>query len=216
MKKITIGPGERYGRWTVLAAAGSSKNGRRLFRCRCECGTEHAAQADHLKHGRSRSCGCLSREVTGKRATTHGHTVGRRPIVEYTAWCAMIQRCTNSNRDDYKHYGGRGIKVCERWRKSFAAFLADMGERPGPDYSLDRKENDGNYEPDNVRWATQAKQGRNRRSNKMVLYGGRRMPLVEACEIAGIKYDNVRTRLRLGWTVERALTPIEAEQGHSY
>jgi len=128
----------------------------------------------------------------------------------------MIQRCTNSNRDDYKHYGGRGIKVCERWRKSFAAFLADMGERPGPDYSLDRKENDGNYEPDNVRWATQAKQGRNRRSNKMVLYGGRRMPLVEACEIAGIKYDNVRTRLRLGWTVERALTPIEAEQGHSY
>jgi len=203
VRTATVLIGERYGRLVVLAEAGRAKNGGRLFQCQCDCGAQHTVIADALRDGRVRSCGCLRREIVTRRMTTHG----ARWTPEYNIWCCMLARCHNPRNPGYDNYGGRGIEVCERWRNSFAAFLADLGERPGPSYSIDRKDNDGNYEPGNVRWATATEQGRNTRANRIVVFNGSRMPLVEACEIAGVSYCTVRTRLdRLGWPVERALT----------
>lgn len=93
----------------------------------------------------------------------HRERAAGRFTPEYTAWAAMIRRCTNPKQDNYRYYGGRGITVCSRWRRSFSAFLADMGRKPSPNHSIDRRENEGNYEPDNCRWATRSEQRRNRR-----------------------------------------------------
>ncbi len=120
----------------------------------------------------------------------------------------MLQRCTNPSKKSYAGYGGRGIKVCERWLDSFDAFLADMGPRTSPGHSLDRIDNDGPYSPENCRWATRKEQCRNRRSNRLVIYDGTEMPLVEAAERAGLSYQLAYQRLLRGWTPEEALEVV--------
>jgi hypothetical protein len=119
----------------------------------------------------------------------------------------MISRCTRPGRrqDNFKHYGGRGIKVCERWRKSFAAFLEDVPPRPSIFHTLERENNSGHYEPGNVTWATRKQQGRNMRSNVIVTVRGEKMCLIEATEKYGIPYKRVHLRLSRGWNIERAL-----------
>jgi len=203
----SVFPRQRYGRLIVIEEAGRNLCGHRRFECRCDCGTVRVATACDLRSGHTRSCGCLAREMLSRRRTTHGYSRGDKRSPEYSAWAGMIQRCTNPRNDSYKRYGGRGIKVCERWRNSFADFRADVGERPGPGYSLDRTENDGHYEPGNARWATLQMQSRNKCNNRIVLHEGTRMPLVSACEITGVNYDVAKARLRSGWPVERALSP---------
>ena len=158
--------------------------------------------ADSARRGLSRSCGCLKAELAPIYPRTHG----KRRSSEYAIWVNMIARCTKETRPDYARYGGRGIKVCERWR-AFENFYADMGPRPSPRHSLDRVDNDRNYEPGNVRWATATEQGRNQRSNRIVTYMGQPMTLSEACERAGLNEGTVRSRIdRYGWTAEAALT----------
>lgn len=127
-----------------------------LYRCRC--GAEKKVRVDHVKGGRVVSCGCNKNEKARVGHTTHGDYNSR----EYHSWSGLIQRCTNPNSQKYPHYGGRGISVCPRWRESYAVFLADMGRCPAR-MSLDRINNDGNYEPGNCRWATAKEQVRNRR-----------------------------------------------------
>lgn len=117
---------------------------------------------------------------------THGHTRGGRPTGTYRSWSEMIARCDNPKSKIYSYYGGRGISICERWR-SFENFLEDMGERQ-VGQSLDRIDNDGNYEPGNCRWASKKDQARNRRSNCLVTYNGTKMSLSEAAELEGIPY----------------------------
>jgi hypothetical protein len=118
----------------------------------------------------------------------------------------MIQRCTNPSLKSYPGYGGRGIKICDRWRTSFAAFLADMGERP-EGASLDRIDNDGDYEPGNVRWATQAEQNRNQRRSRWLEYAGVSLPLADWAAALGLNYHTLHNRVtQSGWPVERALT----------
>ena len=153
-----------FGRLKVLNRSGLDRWGRVLWKCRCSCGElVSSVRSDHLRNGRTKSCGCLNSELIGKRKTIHSDTSRGRQTVEYTSWLGMQQRCGNPNRKFYKSYGGRGIEVCKRWLHSFPNFLADMGRKPSPEYSIDRIDNDGNYEPSNCQWATKSHQARNRR-----------------------------------------------------
>lgn len=157
--------GQRFGRLVVRAEAGSNKFGMIRWLCDCDCGNQTTATGCHLR-GSTRSCGCLKRENAAKIGRelhpTHGHAGRGRKTRAYHSWDAMLQRCTNPNHKAYKNYGGRGIAVCDRWR-DFEAFLADMGEPP-EGLTLDRyPNNDGNYEPENCRWATREEQNAGRR-----------------------------------------------------
>jgi hypothetical protein len=171
MRRLEVKPGDRFGRLTVINETRILiDNGarRRRFWMQCDCGKKCIVRLLSLTSNNTQSCGCLYREKFTNR--THGYA----GTPTYVIWADMIQRCQNPRRKSYKHYGGRGIKVCERWHK-FENFLADMGERPGPYHQLNRLNNDGNYEPGNVEWTDDlGAQARNKgkRSNMASEYRG--------------------------------------------
>lgn len=141
--------------------------------------------------------------------TTHGSS----DTAEHVAWCHMKSRCYDKNNVQWDDWGGRGIVVCDRWRDSFDLFLLDMGVKPSPEHTLDRIENDGNYEPGNCRWATRIEQNRNRRSVRMLEWDGNVRCITEWSIILGIKFRTLMHRLALGWSVERVLTEPVAHRG---
>jgi hypothetical protein len=172
---------------------------------RCDCGTEVVVLGSNLRAGTTRSCGCLQAEIMASRAL-HGHARADKRTTEYRTWLSMMTRCHNPNSDGYAKYGAAGVTVCERWRVSFEAFLADMGRKPSPRHSIDRIDNARGYEPDNCRWATPSMQTENRRSTRFVIVNGERIPLAEAARRCGLPLATVHTRLRRGMSVEDALT----------
>lgn len=179
-----------YGDLTAVEYLSGSR-----YRCQCACGGERIAKVGHFHTGKVTSCGC--------KTTRHG----LHSAPEYRAWINMKSRCYNEKSPGFHRYGGRGIAVCDRWLDSFEDFLADVGPRPSPKHSLDRwPDQDGDYEPNNCRWATQTQQTRNFSANRIVQIHGRAMPLAEAVEASSIKYNTVLYRLKRGWPLETALS----------
>jgi hypothetical protein len=186
-------------RFNKLLVSGSTTvvSGVTHFVCVCDCGTETLATPASLLNGHKKSCGCLRVDACLSRST-HGAAKGGVLTPEYRSWQSMINRCENTRDRAWPSYGGRGIKVCPEWRESFEVFLQHMGTRPGPRHSIERSNNDGNYEPSNCCWATKKTQARNRRSTKTVEFRGKHMSLAAACEEAGVNYDAAKYRVNVG------------------
>lgn len=162
---------KRFGRLIVIGKAEGRKNGCVLWNCRCDCGNEVIVPSGKLTSGRKKSCGCLAKEIASNIAKTGSNRRihGMKHTKLYSVWNTMKFRCFNNNAPNFKDYGGRGITVCDEWKNSFQAFYDCVSKLPhfGEEgYSLDRINNDGNYEPDNVRWATRTEQNNNRRRYK--------------------------------------------------
>lgn len=193
MKHPPVMVGNRYGRLTVVAAGARARGGLSWL-CVCDCGRSLTPMDGNLKGGRSKSCGHHHR-------TTHGEAKPSTP--EWRAWRAMVSRCSCPTNREYRNYGGRGVTFCARWA-AYEAFLADVGRRPGPSYSIDRKNNDGNYEPGNVRWATKKEQTNNRRSTRRICVSGECMSMTDAIDRFGVNRNTLWKRLALGWSTEEA------------
>lgn len=196
--------GVRFGK--LVAKEYTGKRGRfPIWRCLCDCGKTKVLSLYKLRSGHTKSCGCLKqKKLRAGLRTAHGQSKRGAVTKTYTVWATMIGRCCNPKDHKYAGYGGRGITVCKRWRDSFENFLADMGEKPDG-MSIDRVNNDGNYEPDNCRWATATQQARNTRRNRLLTVNGETRVLAEWCEKVGLRQGLVFYRLKLGWTPEEAL-----------
>jgi len=187
MRKIDL-TGQKFGRLMVVSESGKSKSGNYTWLCKCDCGNMKIVDSGKLRSGNTKSCGCLHHRQCGSRT--------------YSTWQKIIQRCRNKNVCEYPDYGGRGIKVCDRWL-IFENFYADMGERP-KEKTIERTNNDKGYSPENCKWATRKEQQRNRRNNLMIKYHNQNLCLSEWCEQLSLNYKAAWRRLRvLNWSVER-------------
>lgn len=194
--------GQRFGKLIVLVEDGRDAWGAVMWKCQCDCGECHRARGSQMKSGATASCGCGVSEAAVKNNRTHGGTGS--PL--YVRWHSMLQRCFNPSGSEYHNYGGRGISVCESWRRSFEAFASDMGDGFSERLQLDRINVDGNYEPSNCRWATRLEQQRNKRNNNRVEWRGENLTITEWAERLGIKPNTLIYRLRRGWPIDRAMT----------
>lgn len=197
--------GQKIGRLLVLEDVGNNKRGGSLWKCRCDCGKEYIGLGTLLTTGHTQSCGCLHVDTVRITSATHGYTRGPKKSRTYKCWQDMKKRCSSPQDSHYHLYGGRGIAVCDRWLDSFENFLSDMGECPGK-LSLDRIDNNGNYCPENCRWATNETQGNNKRTNRLLEFMGMILTMKQWAIRIGINYDALRARLDRGWPVELALT----------
>lgn len=157
---------EKYNGLEIVRIVGTTSSGKRnvkIVECKCSCGNVVNVRLDNVKSGNTKSCGCYNKKLIMERNVKHNHNVRGKKSSEYISWYNMKQRCTNVNNHKYQIYGGRGISVCEEWMK-FENYIKDMGLKPGPEYSIDRINVDGNYEPSNCRWSTPKEQANNRRN----------------------------------------------------
>lgn len=201
--------GMRFGRLTIIEAARKIGNHYRCL-CRCDCGNTKLVKRDNLRIGCSKSCGCLGREnlkAIGEAHAIHGEC--RRhggKTAEFKVWVGIKQRCLDPNSKIYFRYGGRGITICQRWLDSYENFISDMGRRPTALHTIERKDNDGPYDPSNCRWATRTEQANNRRTNHRLTYNGETLSIAEWSRKVGIAQMTLCARIKYGWSTEKALT----------
>lgn len=196
--------GHTFGRLTVLGRSQRRTKWQIHWDCVCECGNTCDVGGKSLRTGDVRSCGCLRKEsiaAIGRRAAKHGKT----GTGAYESWAAMKYRCSNSNHMHFDNYGGRGIKVCERWL-SFENFYEDMGDRP-EGMTLDRYPDfDGDYEPNNCRWATSIEQSNNKRNSHIISHNGETRTMTQWAKHLGIRPGTLSERIRKGWSIEDVLS----------
>ncbi|HDY68331.1 MAG TPA: hypothetical protein ENH85_11145 [Candidatus Scalindua sp.] len=188
--------GRRFGRLLVREYHGGKAS---YWQAICDCGTEKLIASISLRNGDSKSCGCLNRELIKKRNFKHGRTHSW----EYKSWESMKSRCMNINSPDYKNYGGRGIKVCDRWL-TFENFLKDMGKR-SKEETIERHDNNKDYTPSNCRWATRKEQNNNKRNNVILKHKDISLNVAQWAKKLGISKNAIYKRLRRGWAIKRAL-----------
>lgn len=195
--------GERFGKLLVLSEACRREDGRTVVRCACSCGVILQVKPSDLRRGFIVSCGCHKREITAQR--NRSNTVhGMSATAEHKTWRGILERCLTPQSKYYSRYGGRGITVSDRWL-DFRNFFADMGSRPSPKHSIDRRNNDGPYSKQNCRWATTIQQNRNRRTNVILEFNGESRCVTEWAEILDIPPFRIFGRLRRGFSAADAL-----------
>jgi len=209
--------GQSFGRLVVVELV--KRGNVTVWRCRCACGKMLDVRAGNLKNGNSQSCGCLRDEIARVRATKHGAGANGQLQPEYKCWRDVIARCEQRNRKTFKHYGERGIKICAGWRDSYPSFARDMGPKPSPLHSIDRKDGSGGYDcghcedcrsrgvtKRNCRWATKTEQSNNTTRNVRLTFRGRTQTVAQWCDELGRQRSATSARLKRGWSVEDALT----------
>ena len=198
--------GQRYGRLIAKTYLGPRH---RRWRCQCDCGNVVDVMAGNLRSGMTRTCGCIFRAGDPEHPRRkHGNAMAGARTPEYEVWEQMKGRCHTPSNKSYKNYGARGIFLCDRWRKDFAAFIADMGPRPGNgprEYSIERIDNNKGYEPGNCVWIPLAQQARNRRNNRLITHEGRTQYLSAWAKESKVSPEHLRGRLRDGWYFEDAI-----------
>jgi hypothetical protein len=194
--------GQKFNRLTAIKRIEGTKW---LFKC--DCGIEKILTKWDVMSGNTKSCGCLNAELIKIRCKENMTKHGMYQTKEYRAWHSMKDRCLCPTNKFYDYYGGRGIKICDSWLNSFENFFKDMGYAPTQQHSIDRIDNNGNYEPNNCRWATKREQVINRRNSFMITYKGETKAIAEWSDIYGICINVIRKRIKLfGWDVEKAFT----------
>lgn len=207
MKKIEINSGDKFGKWTIIEEIAPkiiSKKPRRMFRCKCECGNIGEVQLACLRNGHSTSCGCEQKKRASETQTKHG-LAEKHPL--YCTWKNMKKRCNNPNTSEYKNYGGRGISVCESWSNNFQEFYNwAINSGWSKELTIDRIDTNGNYCPENCRWATIEVQLNNTTKNHYIEYNGETYTLSTLAKYLNIPYNIVRYRLsNCKWNIEQLL-----------
>jgi hypothetical protein len=204
--------GIKFGRLTALNVDGYDNQGLIKWKCLCDCGNFISVSGPALKKGNTKSCGCIKKEkiaIVGKSNVTHGHTrrsdKGWTDI--YAVWRSMKARCLNKNQKSYMYYGGRGIKICDRWANSFENFLNDMGDKP-LGMTIERKDGNGDYCPENCVWATVTEQNRNKSDSRKLTYKNEVMTIAEWTRKLGLKSHQVYDWINSGSTLEKLIDKI--------
>ena len=195
--------GRKYGKLTILSLAGRNKYGHVLFECLCDCGNKTIAEGTRVTHGGTLSCGCLQKETASKNFSTHRKTNTRL----YHIWASIIARCENVNNNRYKNYGGRGICICDEWRKDFLSFYEwALSNGYNDNLSIDRIDVNGNYEPSNCRWANAKEQANNTTKNRYITYQGITRTCKQWAEYFGINYKYFHEKLsKCNWDLNKLL-----------
>lgn len=201
----------RFGRTVAKKQVGKDNQGCTLWECECDCGNKHITRLSSLRNGTTKSCSCLQKEITRKRATIHGLSGNHKYCPRlYRIWKNIKQRCFNPKACKYRNYGGRGITICDEWIEYLSFHKWAMSHGYQENLTIERIENDLGYFSSNCTWIPIEKQTRNKRNNHLITYAGKRKLLIEWAETLNMKYGTLRSRLvTYGWSVEKAIeTPV--------